>query len=77
MTSLSMKLRYTKRMIEMNFAKLSEEGRAKCEKVVFEELWLKYYNDTLRKQGLITETEHRKMHLMISKRTQSLLKGAK
>lgn len=61
----------------MDYIKLSAEGKAKCKKAVFEELWLKYYNDTLHKQKLITEAEHRKMLIMISERTQKLLKGAK
>ncbi len=61
----------------MDYTKLSDEGKVKCKKAVFEELWLNYYNDTLHKQELITETEHRKMLLMISERTQKLLKGAK
>lgn len=61
----------------MDFTHLSAEGKAKCKKAVYEELWLKYYNDTLHKQGLITEIEHRKMSVLISGRTQKLLKGVK
>lgn len=61
----------------MDYTKLSDEGKAKCKQAVFEELLLKYYNDTLHKQKLITEAEHRKMLIMISERTQKLLKGAK
>lgn len=61
----------------MDYTKLSDEGKAKCKNAVLEELWLMYYNDTLRKQGIITELEHRKMYLKISERTRMLLKGAK
>lgn len=61
----------------MDYTKLSDESKARCKKAVIEELWLKYYNDTLRKHGLITEIEHRKMSLKISERTRMLLKSAK
>lgn len=61
----------------MDYTKLSDEGKRKCEKAVVEELWLMYYNNTLRKHGLITEIEHRKMSLKISERTRMLLKSAK
>lgn len=61
----------------MDYTKLSDEGKAKCKRAALEELWLKYYNDTLRKHGLITELEHRKMSLKILERTRMLLKGAK
>lgn len=61
----------------MDYTMLSDKAKARCKKVVLEELWLKYYNDTLRKHGIITELEHRKMSLKISERTRMLLKGAK
>ena len=53
---------------------LSNEQRRK---VVSEELWLHYFNDTLFAKGVITEKEHLKMNLEISLRTQRLLKGRK
>lgn len=77
MTSSSASVRHNGGMGEMDYTKLSGEGKARCKKAASEELWLKYYNNTLRKQGLITESEYRKMSLKISDRTQMLLKSAK
>lgn len=44
---------------------------------VWEELWLNYYNDTLLKEGLITEQEHRMMKLKIKSRTEAKINGRK
>lgn len=46
-------------------------------KVVSEEIWLQYFNDTLLAGGIITEHMHRKMQLEISLRAQRQLKGRK
>lgn len=62
-------------MISVNVARLSPEGKEKYKKIVCEELWLRYFNDTLRRQRVITEHEHRMMHLKIMERTASLTKG--
>lgn len=59
---------------EMNIALLSEEGREHYKRVICEELWLTYYNDTLRRHGIITEKEHMKMYGAILVRTGRLLK---
>lgn len=58
----------------MNYARLSEEGRLLYKKVVCEELWLKYFNNTLRRHRIITEREYLRMHEMILVRTGELLK---
>jgi len=42
-------------------------------KIILEELWLIYYNDTLLAKGVITESIHRMMSLKIHQRTRSLL----
>lgn len=63
---------------EMNrsdIQKLLPESREKYKKIICEELWLRYFNDTLRKQQIITEHEHRMMFLKILERTASLSKG--
>ncbi len=39
--------------------------------VVLEQLWLSYYNDTLFKHGIITETERNKMRILIKNRMPS------
>lgn len=57
----------------MNFAQLSAEGKECYKKVICEELWLKYYNDTLRRHGIITDKEYLKMHEVILVRTARLL----
>lgn len=59
----------------MNAALLSPEGKEQYKKSVCEELWLRYFNDTLRKQRIITDYEHRRMLLKIKERTASLSKG--
>lgn len=57
----------------MNYAQLSAEGKAYYKKVICEELWLKYYNDTLRRHRIITEKEYLIMHEVILVRTGRLL----
>lgn len=59
----------------MNVAQLSESGKEQYKKVICEELWLRYFNDTLRKKNIISEKEHRMMFVKIVERTGSLLKG--
>lgn len=57
----------------MNYAQLSAEGQACYKKAICEELWLKYYNDTLRRNRIITEKEYLRMHEAILIRTGRLL----
>lgn len=38
--------------------------------IIIEELWLIYFNDTLRSRGLITEEQWAKMHTRINSRTE-------
>lgn len=45
--------------------------------IIIEELWLIYFNDTLRKQGLISEREWVQMTNKISERTAHKMKKAK
>ena len=59
----------------MRINELSSEGRERYKKIVCEELWLRYFNDTLRKQRIITEHEHQMMFLKIIERTANLSKG--
>lgn len=59
---------------EINVARLSEKGRELYKKVICEELWLNYYNSTLRKHKVITEREYLNMHEVILKRTNQLLR---
>lgn len=69
---------YRKDNTEMNrtdVLKLSPEGKETYKKFVCEELWLRYFNDTLRKQRIITEDEHRMMFQKILERTAKLSKG--
>lgn len=58
----------------MNVAQLSKEGKEQYKKVICEELWLRYFNDTLRKKDVISEKEYRKLQIAIMERTGSLLK---
>lgn len=37
-------------------------------KAKYEELWLRYFNDSLLERGIITEEEHRKMNNRIVSR---------
>lgn len=59
----------------MNIASLSAEGRTRYKKVICEQLWLEYYNDTLRQHRIIAEKVYLKMHEAILIRTEKLLKG--
>lgn len=59
----------------MNVALFSPEGKEQYKKIVCEELWLRYFNDTLRKQRIITEYEHQMMLLKIMERTAKLTEG--
>lgn len=61
----------------MNVALLSEKEKEQYKKVVCEELWLKYFNSSLRKQRVITEKEFLRMNTLILERTQRLLNGIK
>lgn len=48
--------------------------------IIIEELWLIYFNDTLRSRGLITEEQWVKMHTKINLRTEmkkKLIAGGK
>ena len=45
------------------------EGKRRA---VIEQLWLTYYNDTLLAKGMITETQHSRLRLMIRRRTASV-----
>lgn len=56
-------------------ALLSEEGRELYKKVICEELWLKYYNRTLKRYKVISEREFLKMNEAILARTSRLLEG--
>lgn len=58
----------------MNVVQLSKEDKEQYKKVICEELWLRYFNDTLRKKEVISEKEYRKMQIAIIERTGSLLK---
>lgn len=46
----------------------------KKEKVIIEQLWLTYFNDTLFAEGAITEEMRNKMRVKIHSRTARLLK---
>lgn len=59
----------------MNIAQLSEKEKERYKKVICEELWLRYFNDTLRKKNIISEWEYRMMFVKIIERTGFLLKG--
>jgi len=46
-------------------------------KIISEDIWLHYLNDTLLSKGIITKQMYHKMKLEINLRTQRLLKGRK
>ena len=52
---------------ERNIAREAEKRN------VVEKMWLNYYNDTLLEKALITEPQHRKMKVRISRRTPTAL----
>jgi len=39
-------------------------------RIVAEEIWLRYFNDTLLQKGLITKQQHLKMILQIQEETE-------
>lgn len=57
----------------MTYTQYSEEGKALYKKVICEELWLRYFNDTLRRHRIITERDYLKMNEAILVRTSQLL----
>lgn len=50
------------------------ETVGKKERVIIEQLWLTYFNDTLFAEGAITEEMRNKMRVKIHSRTARLLK---
>ena len=40
---------------------------------IVEKMWLNFYNDHLLEQGIITESQHKKMQTIISSRKPSAL----
>ena len=40
---------------------------------IVEKMWLHYFNNSLLEQGLITETQHRKMKVSINSRKASAM----
>ena len=52
-----------------NKRKLSEKMMEQKNRIIIEQLWLNYYNDTLFAKGLITEDQRNRMHLLIRNRT--------
>lgn len=59
------------RQQEMQMQENDKKMSAQKKQSVIERLWLIYFNDTLLKQGLITEDEHRRMHTKIYERKPS------
>lgn len=56
---------------------MSQLSNEQKRKIVVEDIWLHYMNDTLHGKGLISKQEYIKMKLGINLRTQRLLKGRK
>lgn len=56
---------------------MSHLSNGQTRRIVGEEIWLHYLNDTLLSKGIITKQIHHKMKLEIVLRTQRLLKGRK
>lgn len=56
----------------MKMAMTNEQQR----RIVVEEIWLRYFNDTLLQKGLITQQEHQKMILKIQEETERKKKRA-
>lgn len=56
---------------------MSHLSNEQTRKIVGEEIWLHYLNDTLLSKGIITKQMQLKMKLEINLRTQRLLKGRK
>ena len=61
----------------MNMGSLSPEGKERYKSIICEELWLKYYNSTLLKHGIITDREYMRMNIRISQRTCAMLEKLK
>jgi hypothetical protein len=40
---------------------------------LIEKMWLNFYNDHLLKEGIITQSQHKKMQILISNRKPSAL----
>lgn len=57
----------------MTYTQYSEEGKTLYKKVICEKLWLRYFNDTLRRHRIITERDYLKMNEAILVRTSQLL----
>ena len=49
--------------------RLSEKMMEQKNRIIIEQLWLNYYNDTLFAKGLITEDQRNRIHLLIRNRT--------
>lgn len=56
---------------------MSQLSNEQKRKIVVEDIWLHYMNDTLYAKGLISKQEYIKMNLEINLRTQRLLIGRK
>ena len=56
---------------------MSQLSNEQKRKIVVEDIWLHYMNETLYTKGLISKQEYIKMTLEINLRTQRLLKGRK
>lgn len=56
---------------------MSQLSNEQKRKIVAEDIWLQYMNETLYAKGLISKQEYTKMTLEINLRTQRLLKGRK
>ena len=56
---------------------MSQLSNEQKRKIVAEDIWLHYMNETLYAKGLISKQEYIKMALEINLRTQRLLKGRK
>ena len=56
---------------------MSQLSNEQKRKIVVEDIWLHYVNDTLHDKGLISKQEYIKMKLGINLRTQRLLKCRK
>ena len=52
-----------------NKRKLSEKMMEQKNRIIIEQLWLNYYNDTLFAKGLITEDQRNRIRLLIRNRT--------
>lgn len=46
----------------------------KKKNLIMEQLWLTYFNDSLYKNGVITENEHNRMRVLIKNRSHCMEK---